>query len=64
MLTEKDCIHQPQATDMGESHAAGNVIVLAFAFMMLVLVSLYTAVTCERVWLVPDQFTARHAMCA
>jgi hypothetical protein len=37
---------------MGESHAAGNVIVLAFAFMMLVLVSLYTAVTCERVWLV------------
>ncbi|GBF92329.1 glutamate receptor [Raphidocelis subcapitata] len=33
------------ATDMGESHMAGNVIVLAFAFMMLVLVSLYTAVT-------------------
>ncbi|GBF92326.1 glutamate receptor [Raphidocelis subcapitata] len=33
------------ATDMGESHAAGNIIVLAFAFMMLVLVSLYTAVT-------------------
>ncbi|GBF92327.1 glutamate receptor [Raphidocelis subcapitata] len=33
------------ANDMGESHAAGNIIVLAFAFMMLVLVSLYTAVT-------------------
>ncbi|GBF92328.1 glutamate receptor [Raphidocelis subcapitata] len=33
------------AIDMGESHAAGNIIVLAFAFMMLVLVSLYTAVT-------------------
>ncbi|GBF92325.1 glutamate receptor [Raphidocelis subcapitata] len=33
------------AAEMRESHAAGNIIVLAFAFMMLVLVSLYTAVT-------------------
>ena len=32
---------------MDENHAPGNIVVLAFAFMMLVLVSLYTAVTCE-----------------
>ncbi|KIY99750.1 hypothetical protein MNEG_8210 [Monoraphidium neglectum] len=33
------------AGDMGGSHAASNVIVLSFAFIMLVLVSLYTATT-------------------
>ncbi len=35
------------AETLGESHAASNIILLSFAFMMLVLVSLYTATTCE-----------------